>query len=243
MKKVMKIVVTLMLMTVSVCIAGCTKSDDSNDGGNNGGGNNGGGNQGNHEYVDLGLPSGTLWATCNVGATTPEGYGDYFAWGETQTKDNYDWITYKWCNGGLDQLTKYCNNAGCGYNGFTDNLTTLEPSDDAVTANWGNEWRIPTREEFEELYNNTTVTWIQQNGVNGSLFTASNGNSLFLPAAGFRKNSNLGEVGSYGYYLSSSLVIGSPVHAWNLYFRSDYVGMVGNNYRDEGFPVRPVREN
>ena len=98
-------------------------------------GNSGGGSGDEHAYVDLGLPSGTLWATCNVGADTPEGYGDYFAWGETQPKDVYNWSNYQYCNGSHDQLTKYCNNSSYGYNGFTDNLTTLQPGDDAATAN------------------------------------------------------------------------------------------------------------
>ena len=111
-----------------------------------------------HEYVDLGLPSGLLWATCNVGATSPEDYGDYFAWGETQPKDTYEWSTYQYCNGSYNTLTKYCSNSSYGYNGFTDNLTTLLPEDDAATANWGGNWRMPTKEEFQELYNNTTVT-------------------------------------------------------------------------------------
>ena len=137
-----------------------------------------------HAYVDLGLPSGLLWAACNVGANAPEEYGDYFAWGETQPKDVYNWSTYQYCMGSNNTLTKYCTDPNYGYNGFTDNLTILLPEDDAATANWGNGWRMPTKEEWQELLDNTTVTWTQQNGVNGRLFTGSNGNSLFLPAAG-----------------------------------------------------------
>ena len=90
-----------------------------------------------HEWVDLGLPSGTLWATCNVGASSPEGYGDYFAWGETEPKDYYDWSTYKWCNGNEVTLTKYCTDSFFGYNGFTDGKTELDPEDDAAYVNWG----------------------------------------------------------------------------------------------------------
>lgn len=120
-----------------------------------------------HEYVDLGLPSGTLWATCNVGANAPEEYGDYFAWGEIQPKDYYDESTYQYCIGSYNTLTKYCNNSSYGYNGFTDNLTTLQPEDDAATANWGAGWRMPTKGEWEELYNNTTCTWTTQNNVSG----------------------------------------------------------------------------
>ena len=193
-----------------------------------------------HEYVDLGLPSGLLWATCNVGADTPEAYGDYFAWGETEPKDTYNWSTYQYCMGSYKTMTKYCQNPSYGYNGFTDILTTLLPEDDAATANWGNGWRMPTKAEFEELYNNTTMTWTTQNGVNGRLFTAANGNSLFLPAAGCRWGSELYYAGSYGYYWSRSLYTGSPNSAWDLYFYWGGCGM--DDYsRGSGQSVRPVR--
>ena len=200
----------------------------------------GGGGSNGHAYVDLGLPSGTLWATCNVGADTPEGYGDYFAWGETQPREYYDWSTYQYANGTSwqdPQLTKYCTNADYGYNGFTDNLTTLLPEDDAATANWGNGWRMPTKEEWQELYQ-TTVTWTTQNGVNGRLFTASNGNSLFLPAAGYRCDGSLWHAGSYGDYWSSSLYTERPNFAWDFYFTG--ICDLDNYYRDYGFTVRPV---
>ena len=111
----------------------------------------------NHEWVDLGLPSGTLWATCNVGANTPEEYGDYFAWGETEPKDYYGWNTYKWCNGSRYTLTKYCTDSSYGYNGFVDNKAELDPEDDAAYVNWGSSWRIPTTEQQCELYENCSV--------------------------------------------------------------------------------------
>ena len=193
-----------------------------------------------HECVDLGLPSGLLWATCNVGAETPEDYGDYFAWGETQPKSVYNWRTYQYCMGNYNRLTKYCNNASYGYNGFTDNLTTLQPSDDAATANWGSDWRMPTKEEWQELINNTTVTWTTQNGVNGRRFTAMNGNSLFLPAAGYRGGAGLNGAGMYGYYWSSSLSTVYPYNAWNLNFRSYDCGVYDDS-RQDGLSVRPVR--
>ena len=192
-----------------------------------------------HPYVDLGLPSGLLWATCNVGADNPEDYGDYFAWGETQPKDTYNWSTYQYCNGSYNTLTKYCSNSSYGYNGFTDNLTTLLPEDDAATANWGADWRMPTKEEWQELYDNTTCVWTTQNGVNGRLFTASNGNSLFLPAAGYRIGSSLNYAGSYGYYWSSSLSTDYPSYAWSLDFLSVNYDMY-NRYRYYGQSVRPV---
>ena len=192
-----------------------------------------------HAYVDLGLPSGTKWATCNVGADSPEDYGDYFAWGETTPKDTYDWSTYQYCNGSQNTMTKYCNNSSYGYNGFTDDLTTLLPEDDAATANWGPDWRMPTMEEWLELYNNTTATWTTQNGVSGRLFTAANGNSLFLPAAGYRSYSNLSSAGSWGYYWSSSLRMGYPYRAWQFYLSSGSY-YVSDLNRDIGLTVRPV---
>ena len=192
-----------------------------------------------HDFVDLGLPSGTKWATCNIGATNPEDYGDYFAWGETTPKDTYSWATYSLCNGYESTLTKYCNNSSYGNGGFTDDLTTLEASDDAATANWGSAWRMPTKEEFEELIDNCTVTWITQNGVNGTLFTGPNDNSIFLPAAGRRSDSELYSAGSYGLYWSSSLYTGSTYHAWRLYFNSG-IYFVNNYRRYCGFTVRPV---
>ena len=203
-----------------------------------------GGGNGEHEYVDLSLPSGLLWATCNVGANSPEEYGDYFAWGETTPKMTYSWSAYEYCNGGDDwnTLTKYCNDSYYGYNNFTDNLTTLLFEDDAAKANWGDEWRIPAEEEWHELLNNTTVRWTQQNGVNGMLFTASNGNTLFLPAAGCHWAAGLDGAGSRGYYWSSSLSTAPPLLAWTLDF-SRMQWLVLDGTRCSGRSVRPVREN
>ena len=194
-----------------------------------------------HEYVDLGLPSGTLWATCNIGATKPEEYGDYFAWGETSTKNTYYWTTYKYSKVDSDALTKYCNNSDFGNNGFTDNLTELQRGDDPATANWGNGWCTPTKEQWKELLENTTNKWTTQNGVKGRLFTSKkNGKSLFLPAAGYRWDSNLYLVGSDGNYWSSSLYTDGPNDAWYFYFYSvDYY--VGYYYRGSGRSVRAVR--
>ena len=203
------------------------------------GGGSGNGNANGHAYVDLGLPSGTLWATCNVGATTPEGYGNYYAWGETTTKSTYNWSTYRYCNGSESTITKYCNNSNYGNNGFTDYLTTLQLSDDAARANWGGDWRIPTKAEWEELKDNTTVTWTTQNGVYGRKFTASNGNSLFLPAAGSCRNGSLDFAGSYGLYSSSSLSTDRPSRAWHLEFSSDYCSTTYSDRR-YGIPVRAV---
>lgn len=243
MKKLVKALAALMLMTAVIFAAGCGKDDDSN---NNDGDDNGGGTF-NPEYVDLGLPSGTLWATCNLGATTPEGNGDYFAWGETETKTTYGWSTYKYGKGTSwedPQLTKYCSKSDYGYNGFTDTLTVLLPSDDAATANWGSGWYMPTADQWSELMNNTNITCTTQNGVNGRLFTASNGNTLFLPAAGYRYDDELNFVGSYGGYWSSSLPTDYPGHGWYFHFFSgvlavDYIFDISD--RSYGHPVRPVR--
>ena len=195
-----------------------------------------------HTYVDLGLPSGTLWATYNVGAEAPEEYGNYFAWGETQPKDNCIWSTYMYCHGSSNTLTKYCNKSNYGYNGFTDGLTTLQPQDDAATVNWGPNWRMPTKEEWQELYQNTTNTWTTLNGVSGRLFTASNGNTLFLPAAGYLGGSNFYFIGSYGYYGSKSLdTANNPSHMIGFRFMNSTGSGLNPSNRCYGLSVRPVR--
>ena len=198
----------------------------------------GGGSTGG-DWVDLGLPSGLLWATRNVGASSPEDYGEYFAWGETQPKEVYNWSTYRYCNNGdYHQLTKYCNDSRYGYNGFTDNLTILQSGDDAATANYGG--RTPTEEEWEELLDNTTATWTTQNGVNGRHFTGPNGNSLFLPAAGSRLDGSLYNAGFAGYYWSSSLETVIPDAAWYFDFDAGSQNMY-YLYRYLGYSVRAVR--
>ena len=188
-----------------------------------------------HEYVDLGLS--VKWATCNVGASKPEDYGDYFAWGETQPNEVYGWSTYKWCNGRAAALTKYNYSS---YWGNLDNKTQLELSDDAARANWGGSWRMPTDAELIELFEQCTWTWTIQNGKYGYKVTSkSNGNSIFLPAAGYREDGSLYNAGSCGYYWSSSISTDRPDCAYTLGFCSDTV-LRFDNARDEGFSVRPV---
>ena len=193
-----------------------------------------------HEYVDLGLPSKIKWATMNVGATTPEGYGDYYAWGETKTKSNYVWSTYEWCNGSHKTMTKYCNDSSYGNNGFTDTKTVLDPEDDVAHVKWGGDWRMPTQAECQELRDNCKWDWVTQNNIKGYKVTSKiNGNSIFLPAAGYRYNTNLNYAGSEGDYWSSSLYADNTLSAWYLYFRSGNRG-TSSYYRVNGYPVRPV---
>ena len=195
-----------------------------------------------HEWVDLGLPSGTLWATCNIGATTPEGYGDFFAWGETSSKEVYNWKTYKWCNGNYDMLTKYCVHIYYGYDGFTDGKTELDPEDDAAYVNWGPSWRMPTFEQIEELFNNCSWQWTQRNGVYGQLGTGQNGNTIFLPATGGHWEESLYYAGSRGYYWSRTLSPYDSYNAYRLYFNSGgvYWYYSGRYY---GFTVRAVLDS
>ena len=176
-------------------------------------------------YVDLGLPSGTLWAFCNVGSTTPEGYGNYYAWGEITTKKTYNIDTYRYYNG---SMTKYNN---------SDRLTTLQPSDDAATANWGGDWRMPTIEEVNELKNNCTITMIMQNGVNGGLVTGTNGNSIFLPATGCLMSSDKFYAGTSGDYWSSS-VTDYSLHSASILSLDFDIDCA--SHRSYGLSVRPV---
>lgn len=180
------------------------------------------------QSVDLGLS--VEWGACNLGATAPEGYGNHYAWGETRQKVAFTAGNYKWGSG--TAATKY-NNA--------DHKTTLDPSDDAATATLGKGWRTPTLAEWEELSERCTWTWTERNGTNGFLVTARNGNSIFLPAAGYQWGGDLNDEGLYGSYWSSSLIAsGSDVRCL------DFVGgrrlWCDTFYRYCGQSVRPVRQ-
>ena len=183
-----------------------------------------------HKFVDLGLPSGLLWAETNVGAFAPYADGDYYAWGETETKSSYSWDTYKWGS----STTKYNS---------SDGKTTLEASDDVATVKWGKECRMPSPAEFQELYNKCDWTWKSSyNGASGYLVTGPNNQTIFLPASGGCFNGDLGNHGFSGYYWSSSLYAGSTNYAYNLYFRSGFIGPSYNGNRCNGRSVRPVAE-
>ena len=190
-----------------------------------------------HEWVDLGLPSGTLWATCNIGASSPEDYGDYFAWGETVPKWTYNWETYEWCECKPFnvRMTKYCDD-------YTNGTVELEPEDDAAYMNWGPSWRMPTLSQLEEIRGICTHEPTMMNGVQGFLFTGPNGNSMFLPAAGCRKEDSLLDGGTIGSYWSCTLGYYSN-QADMLYFNG--MTVAGANYshsaRLYGYTVRPVR--
>ena len=185
-----------------------------------------------HKYVDLGLPSGLKWATCNVGADFLEDYGDYFAWGETTTKAGYT---------EENSLTSRLTISELQSQGIIDGDHNLTPSYDAARANWGGSWRMPTEAEQRELIDNCTWERTTQNGVNGYKVTGPNGNSIFLPAAGYRYGSSLDHAGEYGYYWSSSPYESDSSSAYRLYFDSSgqYVDW---DYRGDGRSVRPVAE-
>jgi uncharacterized protein (TIGR02145 family) len=199
------------------------------------------------EAVDLGLPSGLKWASFNVGANNPYEYGNYYAWGETEPKPNYNWPTYKWCNGDYNKLTKYCTQSSFWNSSDPmDNKTVLDPEDDAASANWGGNWRMPTEEEWNELWANCTCTWTSDyngTGIAGRIVTSSisgyEDKSIFLPAAGDGQyGTTLCDAGSYGHYWSSSLYK-YPDGAWRVRFPSDAV--YGGDYaRCYGRSVRPV---
>ena len=191
-----------------------------------------------HEWVDLGLPSGTLWATCNIGADIPDEYGDYFAWGETEPKDYYEWSTYKWCNGRYNDITKYCMLSSYG---TVDNKMDLDPEDDAAYVNWGPSWRMPTTEQQQELVENCTWKWTLNYAVSGHLVTGPNGNTIFLPDTGYRVGSTLSDDGAYGVYWSRTLYSYYPDVAYCMDFSWGDVYFWNYYDRSRGRTVRAVR--
>ena len=192
------------------------------------------------EYVDLGLPSGTLWATMNVGATSETDYGLYFQWGDTQGYADVSIKTFRWSNYKYGDESKNFTK----YNA-TDGKTVLDLEDDAARANWGGNWHMPTDTQFKELLNtsNCTNTWVtdyQGSGINGRLFTSKkNGNTLFIPAASTAGYGIIGNVGEYGTVWSSSLYSFGVKYGHYLYLDRDYISL-GSNYRFYGRSVRGV---
>ena len=209
------------------------------------------------EIVDLGLS--VKWASFNLGASKPEGYGDYFAWGETEPyyepgyaqsespvwklgkEAGYDWPSYKWCKGMEITLTKYCTDSSCGYNGFTDGKTTLDKEDDAAYVCLGEKWRTPTANEFNELGEQCLWEQEQLNGVNGWRVTGPNGNSIYIPSSGIRYLTGLYDVGAYGYYGSSSLYTENPRYSYN--FLRENFSPCKYSSRITGLLIRPVYDD
>ncbi len=207
------------------------------------------------DAVDLGLPSGLKWASFNLGAFESEEYGDYYAWGETEPhyssldpltwnegkEAGYTWANYKWCMGSKNTMTKYCSSCEYGSNGLTDTKIVLDSEDDAAIDNLGGKWRIPTDAEFTELREKCTWEWTSVNGINGQKVTGPNGNSIFLPAAGYINN-GLSLSTTRGIYWSSSLEMNppDPVLASCMIFDRYVSG--GAGWRCNGYSVRPVSE-
>jgi len=194
-----------------------------------------------HEYVDLGLLSGILWATCNVGASKPSDYGDYFAWGETSPKKDYGWsnLNYRTIGDSYENV-KYSKYVADSKYGTVDNKTRLELSDDAACSNWGGSWRMPTVEEWKELKNNCDWKWTKEDGRCGYKVTGQNGNSIFLPAAGWRIGIFKHSEGVGGAYWSSSLHTDESYGAFLCNFGSDVVNPSEWHGRCVGLSVRPV---
>ena len=181
-----------------------------------------------HQAIDLGLPSGTKWASCNIGANKPEEYGDYFSWGETTTKKEYTKNNYLYYKNG-----KYLN-IGADISGTQY---------DVARAKWGGKWRIPTKDEVEELVDNCKYEWTTLNGVKGGKFTGPNGNSIFFPAAGYRWGGDLYYAGEYGNYWSSTQNPDYSDSAYFLGFGSGGANWGYGDYRYHGQGVRPVVRN
>ena len=216
-----------------------------------------------HSYVDLGLPSGTLWATCNVGAATPQDYGNHYAWGETAPKSIYYWSTYKY-GSGSNHLIKYTDSEH-GKDDFVDSKTVLDLSDDAAYVNWGGKWRMPTDVQLYELRDQCYWVWSESynsSGVKGYIvYKAKNSSDMgkhvykgqtpsssytlsdahiFLPAAGYRYGDGLAEVNGGGYYWSLSLYTEKPISAWSIsfFYYSEMAGYSINRFF--GHTVRAV---
>ena len=267
-------VLLLLAVCSGSCIIGsCSKNDiDENaPAGNDRGSIGEYGSTDGHEWVDLGLPSGTLWATCNVGASGPEEYGDYFAWGETQGRESgkthFSWESYKFSYNSTNLLTKYCLQRNCGYEGYVDGVKELSSGDDAATEKWGGSWQTPSPAQIAELIDGSnikvievvidhggnaievkrnvkTVKWVTRNGVNGLLIRNEyTDKELFLPAAGYCQDSDIVAVGTEGGYWSRSIpTAGYPGSASSLFFSSRHPVLMNYYYRYFGRTIRPVRK-
>ena len=247
----MKKIYFLATCCLAMCLSACSGDGDK-------------GTENGHEWVDLGLPSGTMWATCNIGADNPQDYGNYYAWGEVTPKDVYNWSTYKY---GYDKLTGYNTDSRYGRNGFADGKTMLELSDDAAYANWGGKWRMPTDEQQTELRNECYWVWTESynnSNVKGYIVYKAKSSSdkgvkiygdetpsssyklsdahIFLPAAGYRNGGDLSNAGYIGGYWSSSLgtEFSGGAYSLGIYCYGGGCSYNGSGDRDEGYSVRAV---
>ena len=226
MKRMVKVLAAISLLAAMCFAYGCKPNNpDDNE----------------EEYIDI-SGDGTCDGCFGVGITSRHD--------ETEPKAVYNWNTYKYRSNHAEfdvwqnnyDLIKYCSYYDNGYQDFTDSLTVLQPGDDAATVVWGSGWRMPTKEEWEELYQNTTRIWATQNGVKGCLFKTDNGKGLFLPSAGYYWGDELCDIDDtpYGSYWSSSLCVNSPAGAWYFSFSSGHSIMI-NHERSVGYTIRPVR--
>lgn len=194
-----------------------------------------------HYYVDLGLPSGTLWATTNVGAKSPEEYGNYYAWGETSQKNDYNWTNYKWCRGSKETLNKYLKKTETGI--IENNGSKfLNESDDAAHVNWGGEWRMPQGWEWKELINNCNWTIATVGGKKGcKVSSKTNGKSIFLPLAGaYMEGADYSYWNFVGCYWANVLPIEDPAYAGYIELTGNGTPKINFHFRCDGFRVRPV---
>lgn len=194
------------------------------------------------EAVDLGLS--VKWASFNLGAAVPEGAGSFYGWGEVEPKLNYTWMLYPLAQRSQYLLTKYCTNANYGNDGFTDGKTLLDPEDDAATVNLGGKWRMPTNEEWIALTSSANFDWVWDDTKKGYTVTSRisgyEGNSIFLPAAGYRRDITLYSEGDCGLYWTSSLYERDPRYAQGVYFDPSYIIGAYYDTRFSGFSIRPV---
>lgn len=197
----------------------------------------------NHPHmIAMGLPSGTKWACCNVGADVPEESGDFYAWGETETKNYYSPHTYQFAVEDSDGAW-YEEGTGKRYTYTNIGTDITGSSHDAATANWGYPWRMPTQKQYQELINNCKSEWTKQNGVYGRLFTGLNGGTIFIPASGYRSGREHSDASTSGYYWTSELYKNYQYCAYSLFFSRVHVYYDNWYDRDFGLPIRPVRKN
>lgn len=245
--------IALVAIATLAVLAGCKKEDEDSisiSAVSKGTSMKAGLNGKDYEVVDLGLS--VLWATCNMGADSPELKGNLYAWGETKSKDVFEWTNYKWCVEDELSLTKYCHTKNNGYRDFTDDKDILDPDDDAALATMGTGWHIPTEQNFHELRRNTTAKWCKLNGVGGFLFTSTKegyeDRSIFFPLVGMNDYGTTRFEGEYGYYWSNTIYFDKQKNKYNtleasvfwlehldfdnqtVMFRPRYVGL----------PIRPV---